>query len=89
MHRDYPLAEISEAMNIIESIADEEAHVVFGTRTLADVAENYVKVTVIATGFEREVVSTEAQPQMCEKQGLEQSRQSLQLAARKIPGRGL
>lgn len=86
MHRDYPLAEISEAMNIIESIADEEAHVVFGTRTLADVAENYVKVTVIATGFEREVVSTEAQPQMCEKQGLEQSRQSLQLAARKVSG---
>ncbi len=81
----YPFGEIGEAMNMIESIVDNKAYVIFGTRTLADVAKDYVKVTVVATGFEREVVSTEPQPQMCEEQGLEQSRQSLHLA-RKVSG---
>ena len=81
----YSLIEIGEAMNMIESIVDNKAHVIFGTRTLADAAKDYVKVTVVATGFEREVVSTEPQPQMREEQGLEQSRQSLRLA-RKVSG---
>jgi len=52
IHPDYPIMEISEAMNIIEESADEEASVIFGTTTNSDLEVDEVKITIIATGFE-------------------------------------
>ncbi|TLD82403.1 cell division protein FtsZ [Helicobacter sp. MIT 11-5569] len=52
---DYPLAEISNAMEIIESNMDPEAEVIFGTTTDENIERDKVRVTIVATGFEREV----------------------------------
>ena len=52
IHPDYPIMEISEAMNIIEDSADGEASVIFGTTTNASLEVDEVKITIIATGFE-------------------------------------
>jgi cell division protein FtsZ len=52
IHPDYPLMEISKAMEIIEESADEDASVIFGTTTNPDIELDEVKITIIATGFE-------------------------------------
>ena len=52
IHPDYPLAEISEAMDIVEENADEDANIIFGTTTSEDIPLDSVKLTIIATGFE-------------------------------------
>lgn len=52
IHPDYPIMEISEAMNIIEESADENASVIFGTTTNANMAIDEVRITIVATGFE-------------------------------------
>ena len=58
IHPDYPLNGISEAMEIIYDSADEDADVIFGTTTNADMEIDEVKITIVATGFEdRNVVA--------------------------------
>jgi len=52
IHPDYPLLQISEAMAIIEEHADEDASVIFGTTTAADLEIDEVRITIVATGFE-------------------------------------
>jgi len=52
IHPDYPLAEISEAMDIVEENADEDANIIFGTTTSENIPLDEVKLTIIATGFE-------------------------------------
>ncbi len=52
IHPDYPILEISTAMNIVEEHADEDASVIFGTTTNPDMDIEEVKITIIATGFE-------------------------------------
>jgi len=52
IHPDYPILEISEAMNIVEENADEDANVIFGTTTNPDMDIEEVKITIIATGFD-------------------------------------
>ena len=52
IHPDYPLAEIAEAMDIVEENADEDANIIFGTTTSEDIPIDQVKLTIIATGFE-------------------------------------
>jgi len=52
IHPDYPLTEISEAMDIVEENADEDANIIFGTTTSEDIPLDHVKLTIIATGFE-------------------------------------
>jgi len=52
IHPDYPILQISEAMEIIEEHADEDASVIFGTTTSTDVEIDQVKLTIVATGFE-------------------------------------
>ncbi len=52
IHPDYPLAEISEAMDIVEENADEDANIIFGTTTSEEIPIDEVKLTIIATGFE-------------------------------------
>ncbi len=52
IHPDYPILQISEAMDIIEEHADEEASVIFGTTTDSELEIDQVKITIVATGFE-------------------------------------
>jgi cell division protein FtsZ len=52
IHPDYPILQISEAMDIIEEHADEDASVIFGTTTSADLEPDEVSITIVATGFE-------------------------------------
>ena len=52
IHPDYPLAEIAEAMDIVEENADEDANIIFGTTTSENIPLDQVKLTIIATGFE-------------------------------------
>ncbi len=57
IHSNYPLLEVHEAMEIVNAIGDaNEAAIVFGTRTLNDIPQDFVRVTIVATGFEKEVV---------------------------------
>jgi len=52
IHPDYPILQISEAMEIIEEHADEDASVIFGTTTSHEMEIDQVKITIVATGFE-------------------------------------
>jgi len=52
IHPDYPILQISEAMDIIEEHADEDANVIFGTTTNPNLEPDEVRITIIATGFE-------------------------------------
>jgi len=51
---DYPILGISAAMDMIEDRANEDANVIFGTSTNHDMSIEEVKITIIATGFEKE-----------------------------------
>ncbi len=53
MHPDFPMMELSEAMDVVHESADEEAEVIFGTSTDASLPENFVRITLVATGFEQ------------------------------------
>lgn len=60
LHPDYPLTEVSDSMEIVYSNADQEADVIFGTATDSNIEKDKVRVTIVATGFEKEnnIVST-------------------------------
>ncbi|WP_456393903.1 cell division protein FtsZ [Nitratifractor sp.] len=62
IHPDYPILQISEAMEIIEEHADEDASVIFGTTTNPDLELDQVQITIVATGFE-EADATSGNPQ--------------------------
>ncbi|QFR43484.1 cell division protein FtsZ [Sulfurimonas sp. CVO] len=55
MHPNFPMIETSEAMIVVQESAHEEADVIFGTSTDDSLPENYVKITIIATGFEKDL----------------------------------
>jgi len=55
IHPNFGLMEISEAMEVVHESAHDEAEVIFGTSTDESLAEDYVKITIVATGFEKEV----------------------------------
>ncbi len=55
MHPEFPLMELAEAMEVVHESADEEAEVIWGTSTDTTLAEDYIKITIVATGFEREL----------------------------------
>jgi len=54
MHEDYPLDEIYEGMNIVEEKSDDEADIIMGTTTDNSLSPDEIRVTIVATGFERE-----------------------------------
>ena len=64
----FPIMEISEAMEVVHESAHDEAEVIFGTSTDESLSEEYVKITIVATGFEKEIdneteaVNNEASP---------------------------
>ena len=55
MHPDFPMMELAEAMEVIDESAHEDADVIWGTSTDDDLPENYVKITIVATGFEKDL----------------------------------
>jgi len=52
IHPNFPLTQIQAAMEIIYDSADDNADVIFGTTTNESFAENEVKITIVATGFD-------------------------------------
>ena len=48
----FPLAQIQNAMDIIYDNAHEDADIIFGTTSNDNLADNEVKITLVATGFE-------------------------------------
>lgn len=52
---DYPFLELEDAFTVIEEYANSEADVKFGTMT-KNISGDKVRVTIIATGFEKEVM---------------------------------
>jgi cell division protein FtsZ len=58
---DLSLIEVSEASAIIQEAAHEEANIIFGA-VVDPAMQGRVKITVIATGFDRPVVSKAAAP---------------------------
>lgn len=55
MHPDFPMMELAEAMEVVHESAHEEAEVIWGTSTDESLNENYVKITIVATGFEKDL----------------------------------
>ncbi len=55
MHPEFPMLELAEAMEVVHESAHEEAEVIWGTSTSESVPENYIKITIVATGFEKEI----------------------------------
>jgi len=55
IHPNFGLMEIQEAMNVIHESADDDADIIFGTTTDDNTPEDYVKITIIATGFEKDL----------------------------------
>ncbi len=62
MHPEFPLMEISDAMSVIHESAHEDAEVIWGTSTDDNIEPNYVKITIIATGFEKDINTTSNDP---------------------------
>ena len=59
MHPDFPMMELAEAMEVVHDSAHDDAEVIWGTSTSEDIAENYIKITIVATGFEKELTNNE------------------------------
>ena len=55
MHTESPLADVMDAMNLINEAVDENAEVIWGTTTDDNIENNKVQVTIIATGFQEKV----------------------------------
>ncbi len=53
LHPNYPLAEVYSAMEIVRDSADNDATIIMGTTTDSSLPEDFVKITLIATGFEK------------------------------------
>ena len=60
MHPTFPMMELAEAMDVVHDSAHDEAEVIWGTSTNESIPENYVKITIVATGFEKDAVENNA-----------------------------
>jgi len=57
MHPEFPMMEMTEAMEIVHESADSEADVIFGTTTDEEMPIDMIRITLVATGFEKELNS--------------------------------
>jgi len=65
----YSFIEISEAMDIVTEAAHEDAEIIMGTTTDIDLPEDVVKITLIATGFEKDLAPvTPVAPKQVQKE---------------------
>lgn len=62
-HPDYSFFELNEAEAYIQEFAHPEADVKFGTISRPEMSENYVRVTIIATGFEKDLMPSKEEKQ--------------------------
>jgi len=53
IHPDFSIVKISEAMEMINEVANYDAEIVWGTTTDISLSKNYVKVIIIVTGIEK------------------------------------
>jgi len=63
---DLKMREIQEAASLVQEQADEDANIIFGSSVDESLGEN-VKVTVIATGFDRDVVQPDMRVQVAQR----------------------
>lgn len=54
---DYPFCELEDAMNLIYEYVHEDADVKYGTISTEGIQTGQVRVTIIATGFEKETIT--------------------------------
>ena len=59
MHPEFPMMEIAEAMDVVHDSAHDDAEVIWGTSTDANMPHDYIKITIVATGFEKNVITKE------------------------------
>ena len=55
MHPEFPMMEMSEAMDIVHESADSDADVIFGTTTDENMPLDAIRITLVATGFEKDL----------------------------------
>jgi cell division protein FtsZ len=53
INSEYSLVEIQESMEVVYEKADEDADIIFGTTTDNSLSPDEIKVTIVATGFEK------------------------------------
>ena len=58
MHPDFPMLELADAMDVVHESAHDDAEVIWGTSTDTTLPEDFVKITIVATGFEKELSTT-------------------------------
>jgi len=59
MHPSFSMIELSDAMEVVHESAHDDAEVIWGTSTDENIPENYIKITIVATGFEKEITNNE------------------------------
>ena len=59
MHPEFPMMEIAEAMDVVHDSAHDDAEVIWGTSTDANMPQDYIKITIVATGFEKNILTKE------------------------------
>lgn len=84
MHPNYPLVQIQQAMSIVYESADQDADVIFGTTTDENLDIDRVVITIVATGFEKEVANSYAIKQ-ADKEAVAQEKVQV-INIRKISG---
>lgn len=57
IHPNHPLSAINQAMSIVYESAHEDADIIFGTTTNENIPLDHVVVTIVATGFEKELAT--------------------------------
>lgn len=53
LHPEFDFMKISSAMDIIYKDSNESADIIFGTTTDESLADDFIRITVVATGFEK------------------------------------
>jgi cell division protein FtsZ len=53
MHPEFPFMELSTAMEVVHQSVDDAAEVIFGTTTDESIPLDFIRITLVATGFEK------------------------------------
>ena len=53
MHPEFPFMELSAAMDVVHNGVDESADVIFGTTTDENLDKDFIRITLVATGFDK------------------------------------
>lgn len=53
MHPEFPFMELSAAMDVVHNSVDDSADVIFGTTTDSTLPEDFIRITLVATGFDK------------------------------------